>query len=83
MKHTDSYILGLHNQESGLTSIREVWEKTDREVTDAFVSMLGASLDEFRACLENIPDGWLELVKDCAVCGLRQAVLECLDIEDE
>jgi len=80
---SDSFFIGLSNQEQGLMSVREVWAKTDKEVTDAFVSMLGADLDDFRKCLDGIPDGWLEFVQDCAVCGLRQAVLESLDVEDE
>lgn len=56
---------------------------TDKEVTDTFVAMLASELDDFRRCIAELPDDWLQYLKDCSVCGLRGAILNAYELDNE
>ena len=70
------YFQALHNQEVSLTAIREVWEKTDIDLIELLLDVLQQEPTQFKKCIANLPDQWNEYIRDCAVVGLRQAVLE-------
>ena len=81
MNKTNIYFQGLSNQEESLTAIREVWTGTEKDIAETFIGVLGCDITKFREIIDVLPDYWLQYMKDCAVAGLRQALLENYEIE--
>lgn len=76
----DANVLGQANQDQDLAVIRSEWSKTELGDRDAFISILADAMKgdstDFQDFVEFEGPVWAEFIAVCALCGLRQAILQ-------
>lgn len=75
-------IVGQATQDHELAAIRETWNATDSDMQDEFVCFLESEEEDLdRAFLADLPGPWIEWIKQCACCGLRESILQAVGAE--
>jgi hypothetical protein len=68
---------GRSAQDQAIASILAKWRLTDPDTQSQFLDLLATeSVDDTRRMLAESPDMWISFLQECAIVGLRQAVLE-------
>lgn len=66
----------LANHDQLIASVLSIWNATDPDMQDEFISWLEDSNPEtVRRFLNECPDQWLAFIQLCAITGLLQSVL--------
>ncbi len=79
MTHTDfqrSLLRGISNQDQGLECIRSVWDESNPDTIRRFCDLLESTDTEYvLQTLNEEGEPWVLFLTQCAICGIRQAII--------